>query len=305
MQYDAINRINHSNLDFWVGWTVGCFTWVIPPWSCYQQAGWNHQWSMETNNSWVCFSINSHHPWVGKAEKWHGRRLSTEPSSDHDPARRISLRTQAVQAAGAGKDDRQCNGVPLRGSPRNHAEVSMLNVCVADNLILDGLSGGFKETPSAKRSKRAKWIRPTGVHTPSAQVPGRVQNFHWAWSLKARWILMIWRIIYCYNSLWSRFHVFFIISTWTALEMFSLCSFHAPSYADISWLLQYKIPPWNQGLVLDLFTVFHCWITMMKDIYGYITSTMGWFQEMGLPTKQPLQLRDFATGFQVVQLLYT
>lgn len=213
MQYDAINRINHSNLDFWVGWTVGCFTWVIPPWSCYQQAGWNHQWSMETNNSWVCFSINSHHPWVGKAEKWHGRRLSTEPSSDHDPARRISLRTQAVQAAGAGKDDRQCNGVPLRGSPRNHAEVSMLNVCVADNLILDGLSGGFKETPSAKRSKRAKWIRPTGVHTPSAQVPGRVQNFHWARSLKARWILMIWRIIYCYNSLWSRFHVFFIIST--------------------------------------------------------------------------------------------
>jgi hypothetical protein len=71
-------------------------------------AGWNHQWSMETNNSWVGFSINSHHPWVGKAEKWHGRRLSTEPSSDHDPARRISLRTQAVQAAGAGKDDRQC-----------------------------------------------------------------------------------------------------------------------------------------------------------------------------------------------------
>ena len=93
--------------------------------------------------------------------------------------------------------------------------------------------------------------------------------------------------------------------SWTALEMFSLCSFHAPSYADISWLLQYKIPPWNQGLVLDLFTVFHCWITMMKDIYGYITSTMGWFQEMGLPTKQPLQLRDFATGFQVVQLLHT
>jgi hypothetical protein len=85
------------------------------------------------------------------------------------------------------------NGVPLKGSPRNRAEVSMLNVCVADDLM--------------------DAIRPTGVHTPSAQVPGRVQNFHWARSLKARWILMIWRIIYCYNSLWLRFHVFFIIST--------------------------------------------------------------------------------------------